>query len=103
MRIVMLMKWAGATPDQYHQVRDIVDWESNPPKGSVLHVAAFDDEGIRVTDVWESAEDFNSFVQTRLMPATAAVGITNQPQVEIYPAARIFVPGFTIEPTREYA
>ena len=99
----MIMNWAGVTPEQYHQVRDIVDWESNTPDGAVLHTAAFDANGLRVTDIWESAEQFNTFAATRLMPAVAQAGVSGAPNVEMYPAERIFVPGFTKAPAKEMA
>lgn len=92
MRIVLNLKWAGITPALYDQIHDIVRWEENIAPGGVFHVASFDDKGMRVTDVWESPEDFNRFVETRLMPAVAKLGITSQPVVEISPLHRVFVP-----------
>jgi hypothetical protein len=92
MKIVMLMKWDGVTADQYEKLRKVVNWEGNEPKGAVFHVATFDNAGIRVTDIWESADDFNNFVQSRLMPGTAEVGIAGSPQVEVYPAHAIYAP-----------
>ena len=92
MRIVMSMKWDGVTPDQYEHMRNTAHWEPDVPKGAVFHVAGFHDNGIRVTDIWESAEDFNNFVQSRLMPAAIAAEVKGQPQVDIFPAHAIFVP-----------
>lgn len=88
----MIMKWDGVTPAQYEEIRQTVHWEGNAPKGAVFHVAAFDNNGIRVTDIWESADEFNAFVQDRLMPGVAKAGIQGQPQVEIYPVHAIFIP-----------
>ncbi len=92
MKIVMTMKWEGLTPDQYEKIRKIVNWEGDKPQGAVFHVAAFDASGIRVIDIWESGDDFNNFVQSRLMPATTEVGIPGEPQVEIFPAHAIYAP-----------
>ncbi len=47
-----------------------------------------------VTDVWDSAEDFQRFVDERLMPGTNQAGIAGEPQVTILPAHRIFAPAF---------
>jgi hypothetical protein len=88
----MLMKWAGFTQAHYETIRKTVNWEGNHPKGAVFHVAAFDKDGGRVTDIWESAEEFNDFVHNRLMPGTKAAGITGEPQVEIFPVYAIFAP-----------
>ena len=86
------MKWDGVTPDQYEKLRKSVNWEGNMPKGAVFHVAAFHNNALRVTDIWESAEDCQNFVQQRLMPHVAAVGIHNEPQVELIPVHAIFIP-----------
>jgi hypothetical protein len=92
MKVAMFMKWDGVTPEQYEKLRKLVNWEDNTPKGAVFHVAAFDNSGIRITDIWESAEDFNKFVETRLMPGTAQAGIPGEPQVDVFPAHAIYVP-----------
>jgi hypothetical protein len=91
MRIIMQMKWDGVTPAQYEKMRNSAHWEPDVPKGAVFHVAGFTDNAIRVTDIWESADDFNHFVQTRLMPAAIAAELKGQPQVEIFPIHAIFI------------
>jgi hypothetical protein len=90
----MFMRWDGVTLDQYEEARKIVKWEDNVPEGAVLHISTHDGKSLRVTDVWESAEDLNNFVNNRLMPVTIQLGITNQPQVEVYPLHAIFAPAF---------
>jgi hypothetical protein len=92
MKTVMVMKWDGVTADQYEKLRKSVNWEGDVPKGALFHVAGFSNNAIRVTDIWESADDFNNFVQNRLMPGTATVGIKGEPQVEMFPVHAIFVP-----------
>ena len=93
MRIVMLMSWEGATLKQYNDVRKAVDWDKKIPAGAVLHVATADSKGLRITDVWESEEDLNNFVQKRLMPNVKKLGITIEPKVEVYPLHNLFTPG----------
>ncbi len=94
MAVMMIMEWRGVTPDQYDQVREIVRWEQDVPQGAMFHVIAFDDDGARVTDVWDSADDFQRFVDERLMPGTKQAGIVGEPQVTILPTHRIFAPAF---------
>ncbi|MGE0541967.1 MAG: hypothetical protein AB7R89_17485 [Dehalococcoidia bacterium] len=72
--------------------RALVNWEGDQPAGGLFHVAAFDEQGLRVTDVWESAEAFQSFVEGRLMPGVQQIGIEGQPETEILPATAIFAP-----------
>ena len=94
MPIVMMMEWDGITAAQYDHVRKIVNWEGNRAKGGLFHVAAITPKGLRVTDLWDSAEDFNSFVENRLMPGVAQAKIAGQPRVEIFPTHAISTPGY---------
>jgi hypothetical protein len=93
--VVMMMRWSGVTVAQYDDVRRITNFEGDQPVGGLLHVCTHDDESLRITDVWESAEGFQQFVETRLMPVVAQLGIQAEPQIEIYPAHNIFTPGYT--------
>jgi hypothetical protein len=93
MPVGMFMRWPGITPELYDQVRESVNWEGDRPDGALFHVATFTEEGARVTDVWESAEAFQSFVDDRLMAGVRAAGIEGDPEVEVIPTHAIFNPG----------
>jgi hypothetical protein len=92
MPIVMNMQWDGVTVEQYEQVRKLVGWETDVPAGGRFHVASFAAGGLRVTDIWDSAAQFNQFVETRLMPAVQKTGIASAPRVEITSAHALHVP-----------
>jgi hypothetical protein len=94
MAVMMLMEWKGVTPEQYEAVRQFVDFEREAPAGGLFHVAAFDENGLRVTDVWERAEDFQTFVEQRLMPGVQKAGIQGEPKVNILPATNVYAPGY---------
>src|SRR3954469_1311284 len=91
-QVVMSMHWRGVTPEQYEEAREVVNWEGDVPDGAVLHVAGFDGDDLRVTDVWESEEQFNTFVEQRLMPSVQQIGIQGEPEVRFYPVQTIFNP-----------
>jgi len=93
MAIMMIMSWEGATTDQYEQARTRVNWEGDVPRGAIAHFCSHDGKGLRITDICESGEDFQRFVDERLMPATQEIGIPGQPNVEIYPLHAKFTPG----------
>ena len=93
--ITVQMKWEGVTKAQYDQIRKLVDWDSNRAPGSVLHIAAFDDKGMRVADVWQSEADLNNFIGTRLMSAVMQLGIQTQPVAEVFPVHNLYTPDFT--------
>ena len=92
-RVMVQQDWDRATKEQYEAVRKAVNWEGNRPTGGVLHVAAVDDKGLHMTDVWESPDDFQRFVEQRFMPAVKRLSIPGQPRVHVYPLHHLFTPG----------
>ena len=52
MAIVWMLEWEGITPEQYDELRRLVDWEGDVPDGLHFHVAAFDAKSLLVTEVW---------------------------------------------------
>lgn len=90
MAVVMQMTWQGVTPEQYDQARETVGWETDAPSGGIFHVAWFEGGALRVLDVWETEEAFQLFVDGRLMPGVAEVGIEGEPEVAFQPAYRVF-------------
>ncbi len=95
MSIMVVMSWPGVSLDRYDAVRETVNWEGEQPAGGVLHVCAHDGNGLRITDIWDSAELFKAFVDGRLNPGVAQAGITTPPTVEVFPVHALFTPGFT--------
>ena len=93
MAIVMSMRWDGVTPEEYDAVRESVGWERQAPAGGLMHIAWFAEGGMRITDAWETAEDFQRFVDERLMPGVKQLGIEGEPEVRVDPAHAVFNPG----------
>ena len=89
--IIIFVEWEGFTKEIYEEIRKQVNWEGDVPKGIVIHLAAFDKKGIRITDIWESEEDFNNFIQNRIIPAATKL-VDTKPKVEIYPLHALFIP-----------
>src|SRR4051812_27024518 len=74
---------------QYDALRNEVQWDKTHPEGAVFHAASFDENGgAHVADVWESREQLDRFVGTRLMPAMQKLGAT-PPAVEVFDAHNI--------------
>jgi hypothetical protein len=94
MATVMLMHWPGITEEQYETVRAKANWEGDEPDGGKLHVVGFDDDGVRILDVWESAEKFQAFLEARVMPVIEELQIETQPDVRFYPMHGIYAPAF---------
>ncbi len=85
MSILAIFTADNVNKQMYETLRKEVDWEHDHPKGLILHSAAFDTSGnnVRVADIWESEEDLNNFVSSRLMPVMQK-GQVPAPKVEIF-------------------
>lgn len=89
MPILAIFTGVGFTKEMYEQLRPEIKWEIDNPKGGISHVASFDEEGnIHVADVWESAEEMDEFVKTKLAPAMQKFNIP-MPKVEVFPTHNI--------------
>jgi hypothetical protein len=93
MPTAMHMRYPGITLEQYDEACEKVDWEGDQPDGAIFHVAAHDGEAMRVFDLWESPEQFQAFVEGRLMPVLQGeMGIETQPEVTLCEVHRMFAP-----------
>ena len=95
MAIVVVMQWPEVTRDQYEAVRKDIDWVANPPEGGLMHVAGFGETGFRVVDLWSSPEHFQKFVDAKLTPSVAKIGVKSQPEVAVFPADYVDVLAFS--------
>ena len=79
MAVILSIDWDSITPEQYDKATAALNLIADRPKGLQFHAASFDDTGAHITDVWDSAEDFQAFAASRLGAALAAAGITDMP------------------------
>jgi hypothetical protein len=86
MAVAVQLDFKDATLDQYDEVIAKMGFETGGPgaPGGLFHWVAKTDDGIRVTDVWESAEQFNQFANDQIGPITQAVGIPSPPEVTMF-------------------
>ena len=74
----------GMTLDQYDETIKRMGFEPQGPgaPGCLFHWVTKTADGIRVTDVWERQEDFDTFAKEKLGPITQAVGVQAQPETQ---------------------
>jgi len=88
--MVMVTQEFPASVEQYEQVNEKLHVESNPPEGLILHAGADIGGGkMKVVDIWESADAWQSFLDNRLGPAVVEVmgpppEGAEQPPIEIH-------------------
>ena len=87
MSIVVRFAPNGTSSEQYDQVlRRLEESDNWPPDGLDYHVAFGPADDLRVSEIWDSQEQFEAFGQ-RLMPLLADAGIqlAGAPEVfEVY-------------------
>lgn len=89
--IVMEMRWEGITPDLYDEVKRRVNWDDNPNPHGHVHLAWFENGALRCCDVWDSAEAFAEFSESRLKPALGGLDIASPPEVRFHEVHDTFV------------
>ena len=82
----------GITPKEYRAILDEMGVELRPEPGIYLHLTAPIKGGYRVIEVWDSREGFEAFMQARMAPAAAAIGLNREMKVTIEPLYNIFAP-----------
>jgi hypothetical protein len=86
MPVAVQMEFDGMTHDQYNEVLDKMGLEpgGNGPPGALFHWCSASDDGLYITDVWESREVFDKFAQEQIGPYSAEVGYDGQPKMTFY-------------------
>jgi hypothetical protein len=88
MAVGVVMQFPGGTLEQYDEViaRMGLVQGGSMPSGGISHWVTQTDEGLRVTDVWESREQFEHFAQEQIAPITQQAGIPGPPEMTFYDA-----------------
>jgi hypothetical protein len=76
----------GTTLAQYDEVIAKMGFTPNGAgaPGSLFHWVTTTADGIRVTDVWHSREQFESFAQEKIGPFTQEAGFAGPPEVTFH-------------------
>ena len=80
MAVAVQLEFPGATLEQYDQV--IKKMGFTP--GGIFHWVTKTNDGIRVTDVWETKEQFERFSREQIGPYSAEAGIPAPPRITFF-------------------
>ena len=76
MAVLISAEIPGMTVEQYERVNELMGVSSaSDIDGLICHTACATDSGMAISDVWESQEAFERFINERLMPAFQQLGI----------------------------
>jgi hypothetical protein len=87
MAVCLVMQFTGVDNKKYDAVMEklgLSGKDGNWPKGIISHIAGNTSDGFCVVDVWETQQDFDAFMGSRLQPAFDAVGGLPQPRVTTF-------------------
>jgi hypothetical protein len=90
MAIAVVQDWVEEETDRsttnYDAISERLQTQGAPPAGLLVHTAGFTGNGFRIFEVWESREDYERFLNDRLMPLIQEVASSDQrdPQTTVY-------------------
>jgi hypothetical protein len=86
MAVAVVMDFEGGTLEQYDEVVDRMGFarEGAGAPGGLFHWVTSTDNGIRVTDVWNTRDEFDQFAAQTIGPITRDVGIPQEPEVSVH-------------------
>jgi len=86
MTVAIVMDFDGGTVEQYDRVIELMGFTpgGRGAVGGLFHWVTAVDGGIRVTDVWESREQFDAFAAERIGPLAAQAGVPEPPRLTYY-------------------
>ena len=77
MPVAVEQNFKGATLDQYDQIVELMGLtpRGSTPPHAISHWVAKTGDGLRVVDVWDTKENFESYAQEKIGPYSQQVGI----------------------------
>ena len=85
MAVGIRLKFAGGTQENYDAAHAVMEVDTDPPKGMIVHSAGPVDGGWGVLDFWQSRAHFDRFAAERIGPAMAAAGELGPPDIHEFP------------------
>ena len=74
MAVGIRQKFTGGTQANYDAAHKVMEVDTNPPAGMLVHSAGPVEGGWGIIDFWESREAFDTFVTDRLTPRLQGLG-----------------------------
>ncbi len=76
------LEFPQATKEQYDKAIEKLNLGGKTAPGGIFHLATVTQSGIKVFDVWESKEAFDTFMAEKLGPVMSELGIqAGQPEM----------------------
>jgi hypothetical protein len=92
MTVVSTLDVTDLSASEYRAVMDELGVEQRPEGGIYLHLTTPTDFGYRIVEIWDEKENFERFVEGRLVPANKAAGIDRATEITVTPLHNLFAP-----------
>jgi hypothetical protein len=98
MPVAVVQEWLEDETDRSTANYDAIHerlMQSGPIEGFLLHTAGFTGRGFRIFEVWETREQYDRFIDERLMPIIGEIAPsdTREPELTVYE-----LHGFAVSP-----
>lgn len=90
MAVCVTTRYRELAPSTYDEVIASLELDVNPPAGAILHVVGEGDDGVLVTEIWQTEQTFRAFYDYRLHPALRMHGVQGEPSVEVAQLHNVF-------------
>lgn len=86
MPVAIVMDFEGGTLEQYDSIIERMGFEhgGEGAVGGLFHWVTETENGIRVTDVWETAEQYQRFAEEQIGPISQEAGVAGPPALAFY-------------------
>ena len=92
MALSVVTRYPGLAAATYDQVIASLELDVNPPAGAILHVAGEGDDGVVISEIWQTEQTFRAYLDYRFQPALRMHGVHTSPLVEIAPLRNVYAP-----------
>jgi hypothetical protein len=95
MAVAVQLEFDGATTEQYDQIVGKMGFQAGGrgAPGCLSHWITKTSNGIKVTDVWETKQQFDTFAQEQIGPISESVGIPTPPKITFFDVHNYLTPG----------
>jgi hypothetical protein len=66
--------------------------ETRAEPGIYVHITTPIETGFRIIEIWDEKSGFDRFVETRLVPASQAIGLQRETAITVTPLHNFFAP-----------
>jgi hypothetical protein len=95
MAVGVQVDFRGVSLEQYDEVAERLGllFGGPMPRGGLFHWVTTTDDGIRITDVWETRQLCEQFVEESVIPAYREIDVSDPPQIQFFEVHNYLVGG----------